>query len=278
MVQDPFGHAGLEHRVGGVDAHAAGVGAGVALADAFVVLRGNQRGHVFAVGQAEKADLVAFEELLDDDLLLGCAQQRAVEQALRGFKGDAARLADNDALAGGQPIGLDHDGRMEELDGLFQLRCTGADRVVGGGDVVSLHELLGESLARFQHGRGLGGTKDAQSALLQRIHNAKREGQLGADNGQVGLLGVGQAHHGIAVLQVHWNAARDLGNAAITRRANDLSDSCAALYCPGQCVFAASGTQDQDFHCCAFSPKGYGPQWGGGKSNREVCEVAAPLY
>ena len=75
VVQNPLGHGGVEKRIGGVDAHAAGVGAGVALADALVILRGNERRHVLAVAEAEKADLVALEELLDDDLLLGRSRE-----------------------------------------------------------------------------------------------------------------------------------------------------------------------------------------------------------
>ncbi len=122
VAQNPLRHGGIEQRIGGVDAHAAGVGAGVALADALVVLRGNERRHVLAVAEAEEADLVAFEEFFDDDLLLGLAQQRAGEKALRGFGGGMARGADDDAFACEQAVGLDDDGRMKDLDGLLDFR------------------------------------------------------------------------------------------------------------------------------------------------------------
>ena len=39
VMQNPLRHGGIEKRISGVDAHAAGVGAGVALADALVILR-----------------------------------------------------------------------------------------------------------------------------------------------------------------------------------------------------------------------------------------------
>ncbi len=48
---------------------------------------GTSGDHVLAVAQAEEADLVAFEELLDHHLLRRLAQQRAGEQPLRGFDG-----------------------------------------------------------------------------------------------------------------------------------------------------------------------------------------------
>jgi hypothetical protein len=188
VAQNPLGHAGLEQRVGGVDAHAAGVGAGVALADALVILRGRERRDVLAVAEAEEADLVAFEELLDDHLPFGLAQQRTGEEALGGLDRGAARLADEHALAGGQAVGLDHDGRMEDFDGLFELFGGGADGVVGGGNVVPLQEALGEALAGLEHGRGFGGPKDAQAALLKGVHNAERERELRADDGEPGLL------------------------------------------------------------------------------------------
>ena len=76
-----------------------------------------------------------------------------------------ARRADDDALARGQPVGLDHDGRMKDLDGLFDFGRGGADGVVGRGNVVALQETLGEAFAGFEHGGGARGTKDAQAAL-----------------------------------------------------------------------------------------------------------------
>ena len=54
VAHDPVDHLRLEHGVSGVDAHAAGVGAGVVLADAFVILRGQKpEGNADAVAQTE---------------------------------------------------------------------------------------------------------------------------------------------------------------------------------------------------------------------------------
>ncbi len=85
--------AGVEHVVGGVNAHAAGVGAGVALADALVVLRRSQRSNVLAVAEAEEADLVAFEKLLEDDLRCSASPSSLpFSKVLRGLDGGVARL------------------------------------------------------------------------------------------------------------------------------------------------------------------------------------------
>ena len=119
VLQNPLGHGGIEKRIGGVDAHTAGVGAGVAFADALVILRGNERRHVLAVAEAEKADLVALDEFLNDDLLFGRTEKRAGEETLRRFNRRGARIADDDALACGEAVGFDHDGRMKDFDRLF---------------------------------------------------------------------------------------------------------------------------------------------------------------
>ena len=200
------------------------------------------------------------------------AEKRAGEEALRRFDRRGARIADDDALARGQAVGLDHDGRMKDLDGFLDFGSRCADGVVGRGNVVALQEALGEAFAGFEHGGGARGTKDAQAALLKLVDDAERKRQLGADDGQIGLLGFGEANHGGNVLEVDGNAAGDLGHAAVAGRADDLSDARTAFDRPGQSMFAAAGTKDQDFHF--FLPTRLNQdqkdhrQWRRGKSNR----------
>ena len=85
-------------------------GPGVAVADALVVLRRaeGQRGR--AVAEAEEARLLAVEEFLDHDLGAGRAEGAAeagVDRRQRLVDGHR----DRDALAGGEPVGLDDDRR-----------------------------------------------------------------------------------------------------------------------------------------------------------------------
>ena len=201
-----------------------------------------------AVGEAEEADLLALQKLFDDDLLLGCAQERAGEEALRRLDGGGSRRTDDDALAGCEPVGLDHDGRMEELDRAFEFGRRSAYGIGRRGNVVPLQEALGEAFAGLEHGRRARGAEDAQTTLAQCVHNAQRERQFGADDGQAGLLGQGDLHHRVQALKVGGNAASDLRDAAVARRAHHFSDSRTALHRPSQGVFAPARTQNQDFH------------------------------
>ena len=82
---------------------------------ALVVLRGRQRDRGFAVAQREEADLAAFEKLLDHDFRAGRAE-RAVEHHGDGGLGFIKRFRNDDALAGGQAVRLDHDRRALRAD------------------------------------------------------------------------------------------------------------------------------------------------------------------
>ena len=242
-----------------------------------MVLRGDQRRHVFAIGQTQEADLVALKKLFKHNLLLSRAQQRAVEEPVRGLDRRGARLADKHALARGQAVGLDYDGRMEEIDGALHLCRTGANSVGSSGNLVALHKLLGECLARLKLRGGLRGTKDAEALLLKRVNDAKRKWQLRADDSEIRLFRQRHAQHRLDVLHVGWNAAGHLGNAAVAGSADNLRDARAALDGPGKRVLAATGTEDENFHWriplrhwlqADADPKGYGRQWDHGKSNR----------
>ena len=100
-----FGHDGR----GGVSAHAAGVGAGVAVADAFVVLGVAEFDGGFPIGEGEVADFGALHKFFDDDGFSRCAEG-AGEHIMHGGFGFLHGLGDDDAFAASQAIGFDNDG------------------------------------------------------------------------------------------------------------------------------------------------------------------------
>ena len=93
----------------------------------------------------------------------GRAEQGAAEHLGGCVFGLKVGVADDDAFAGGEARGLDHDGT--EKRGSSSRTCIkgGADAVLGGGNDVALHELLGEGFAGLELGCGLGRAEDADS-------------------------------------------------------------------------------------------------------------------
>ena len=136
---------GLELLVGdhghrAVDAHAARVGAEVAVEGALVVLRGGQGHKGLAVGEGQKRALGALHHLLHDDGRTGVAEDtaEALVDALEGLLGG---LCHDDALAGGKAVGLDHDGAANLLDIGRAGGLVGKAAVGGGGHAGARHEI-----------------------------------------------------------------------------------------------------------------------------------------
>ena len=110
LAMQPLFQFGAHQAVRGVGPHASGVGAGVALADALVVLRCGQCNRVFSVAEGEEGELLAFEELLENQFFLGCSQQRAGKDLCGGLFGLDVGVAEDYTLAGSEAVGLDYDG------------------------------------------------------------------------------------------------------------------------------------------------------------------------
>src|SRR3546814_20309053 len=96
----------LRHRRRRIRAHAAVVGAGVAVADALVVLRGRHRQREAAVDHRDEAGFLAVEELFDHHARARFAEGVAGEHV--GYRGLGLGQGPrhDHALAGGQAVGL----------------------------------------------------------------------------------------------------------------------------------------------------------------------------
>ena len=92
-------------RRGRVGAHAAGVGALVAVEGALVVLRRGERQHGLAVGEREEARFLAVEKLLDHELGAGRAE-RAAKQASMAASASARVSAMTTPLPAASPSAL----------------------------------------------------------------------------------------------------------------------------------------------------------------------------
>ena len=95
------------------------------LADPLEVLRGSEGHCVLAVADREQRDLLALEQLLDQEVAaeLGCGAQAGVELVLR--------LADEDALSCCETVDLDHAGRSRDGEALRSRHAGGLEHVLG---------------------------------------------------------------------------------------------------------------------------------------------------
>lgn len=190
-VHHLLAHVAIEEAGVGVSAHAAGVGALVVIGDALVVLRGFEGDDAFAVREADEADFFAFEELLKDNTGARGADESAGEHGADDGFGFVGVVDDDDALSGGESVGLDDERALklgQGLDGGFGV--IGGD-VGGGGDAGAVHEVFGENLAAFELSGGLGGSKDEAALAAEGVDDAIDEGGFGADDGEVGGSGAG---------------------------------------------------------------------------------------
>lgn len=175
-------------------AHAARVGARIALAYPLVVLGWGQAPDGVAVAEAEDAAFLARHEFLDDDLVARRAEFSVEHDLLEGGVGFLSGLGDDDAFAGGETVGLDDDVVVDAVEVLLGQLVVAEVLVCGGGDVVFLHEILGEGLGAL-HARGrLLGTEAADAGYIcaEVVDDTGDEGGLGTGDEEVDVLFVGE--------------------------------------------------------------------------------------
>ncbi len=204
-----------------VGAHAAGVGAGVAVADALVILRGRQRQRVLAVDEGEEARLLAFEEFLDDDLAAGLAEG-AGEAGVDRRLGLGARRGDGDALAGGETVGLDDDRQL--LPGEVRLGGRGVlEASIGRGRNAELGaQILGEALRALELRRRLLRPEALDSRRREIIYQAGDERRLRPDDDEIDGVIRAEANDGSMVGDGKRDALGDLRNSAVPGRTIEL--------------------------------------------------------
>ena len=169
-----------EEGHGAVDAHAARVGTLVAVERALVVLRGGQGNEGRAVGEGEHRALGAGEGLLDDHGRAGVAE--VVEAGMHAGERLVGGLGDDDALARGETVGLDHERAARALDVVGTLLLARKRAVGGRGDLGACHDLLGELLGALHLRRRGVGAKHGDAGGVDRIGDARDERRLRADH------------------------------------------------------------------------------------------------
>jgi hypothetical protein len=207
----------------GIGAHAAGVRAGVAVADALVVLRRRQRNRGLAVAQYEEGRLLAGQKFLHHHFRTGLAQTAAEHHVDRGFCfGNALRH--NHALAQSKTIGLYHD-RIAKLFRETQcfgalLKCTGHR----GWNAGVSHNLLRKNLRGLQPSRCLRWSKDSQPRFFEHIDDSSRERIVRSHDRQMNAVPFCKSNELSKIGRRNRNVFADLRRSRISRRAKNPFD------------------------------------------------------
>jgi hypothetical protein len=203
-----------------------------------------------AVDHGDEAGFLAFQEFLDHHPRAGGAEGVAAEHVGDGGFGLGQAHRHDHALAGGQAVGLDHD-RCALLPHVLQrFLDVGVHGVVRGGDAVAGEEVLGEGLAAFQLRGGSGGAEDAVALRAERVDHAGDQRAFGADHGHRDALAIDEIEQAMNVAGIDRDiAALGLGRGAGVARGDQyFGDAHGLRQLPGQGVFAAAGTDDENFH------------------------------
>src|SRR5438128_2742294 len=135
-----------------------------------------------AVADREEARFRAIEKLLDDDLGAGGTEaalaERGVDRLVRLRNG----RGDDDALAGREPIGLDHHWGAAFDDIGFRCGGIGEPAVGGGWDALAGTEILHEGFRAFESGGGGGRAESGDPLAFERVDEAGDERRLRPDD------------------------------------------------------------------------------------------------
>ena len=222
LVHGALLHGGVEDRRRRIGAHAAGVGALVAVEGALVVLRADQRQDVLAVAQREEAHLLADQELLDHDRGAGRAEAVARQHVARRLDRLLDRLGHDDALAGGEAVGLDDDRRALRLDVGRGLVGVGEALIGAGRNVVALAQLLGEALRALELRGLLRRAEGLDAGLGKAVGQAHASGASGPTTTKSIFSRWAERHLAGDVLGGDGDAFGHLGDAGIAGRAVEL--------------------------------------------------------
>ena len=163
-------------------------------------------------------DLAAFEELLDHDLGAGRAEC-ALKHHGNGSFGFRQSLCHNDTLAGGKPIGLDHDWRALRAD--IGPRVGGAtEAAIGAGRNIELAaQVLGKAFGALELRRRLARPKRLDADRREIVDDPGGKRRLRADHDEIHRVAPAEFGHRGVVGDIDRNAFRFAGDAGIARRA-----------------------------------------------------------
>ena len=237
---------GRDDGGGGISTHAAGIEAGIAFADALMVLARREHEVFVAADHEHDRRLFALHEFLDDDFVPGRTEDLGLHHVAQRGLGFGVRGRDDDALPRRQAGGLDDDG-----DGLLAHVIQGGREGTeglrgGGGHLMAHHEILAEGLAGFEARTRGERTVGRDARGFEGVDHAGGEGDFRPDDHEGGGRATDEFQDGGRVGGVDVEALGFEGHAAVTGGDADLGHAGAAEAGLEQSVFPAAGAEDED--------------------------------
>ena len=187
-----------------------------------MVLAGQHGDQVLPVAEGQHSHLGTHHALLDDHGGAGGTEFVVLHHGTHGLLGLLHSGGHHHALAQGKAVRLHHDGGPLRPDIGQGSIPIGESFVFGGGDVVLLHQLFGESLAGLNDS-GVGpGAEGGDPRRLQGVHHAQGQGVVRGHHDEVHRVLLGPGHHGLHVRGLDGHALGHLGDAPVARGAVQL--------------------------------------------------------
>ena len=124
--------------------------------------------------------------------------------------------------------------------------------MAGRGDVVFLHDVLGEELAAFEHGRAARGAEGGNLFQGQVVNESRDQRDLGAHDHHVDLFPHAGVLDGGEITGVDIDAEAAV-DAAVSRGDIHLARASVIQEPPGDAVFPSAGTNHEIFHYSSAS-------------------------
>ena len=155
------------------------------------------------------------------------------------------RRRDDHALAGCEPVGLDHDRRAFRVEIRVRGGGVGERLVLGRRNAVALHERLGEVLRAFELRRFLRRPEDLQAARRNRLTMPAASGAFGPTTVSATCSFSAKSASAASSVMATLRRRLVLRCAAVARRDVDDLHARRLRELPGERVFAAAGTDDE---------------------------------
>ena len=205
-----------------------------------------------AVADDEERHFGTGQTLLDHEPRAGVAEPALAHRGDDGRFGLGAIVGDDDALAGGQAVGLQDD-RESELAAIGRTRAPrramSQVRKRAVGTPCRAMNAFANALLDSRRAAAAVGPKSSRSGRGESIGDAEAQRQLRTDDGEVDLLALGERERARRDREMSTgNGPGERGDAGIARGADELADVAIGGEPGDERVLARAAADDENSH------------------------------